>query len=111
VNRFKLAALHHQKGDIARAAQEYQRLVDLHPQEIWAHDALDALQALDRYQLHQIFTLAADNFVFRVKLKREMESTLEEYGFYLTENALHTLENMDLDDPFDYESHGDVRYH
>jgi tetratricopeptide (TPR) repeat protein len=111
VNRFKLAALYHQKGDVARAAQEYQRLITLHPQGIWAHDAQDALQALDRYQMHQIFALAAENFVFRVKLKRDIKPTLREYGFYLTESALNTLENMDFDDMLDYESQGDMRYH
>jgi tetratricopeptide (TPR) repeat protein len=111
VSRFKLAALCHQKGDIARAAQEYQRLITLHPNNVWARDAQDALHALDRYQLHQIFALAADSFVFRVKLKREMAATLEEYGFYLTEHAMGMLENMDFDDMLDYDAFSNAQSH
>ena len=57
-------------------------------------DALEAIDNLERLQTQQILIMAAEQDTFRWQLERDVEQTLEDNGFYLTENGFESLRQM-----------------
>lgn len=95
-NHFKKAVLYQQKGDIARSVEEFMRVVEMDPDSEMADAALEAVMALDAYQLRQIATLAAEDALFHAKLLRDPERAVAERGFVLSMLGLLTLKQIDF---------------
>lgn len=93
---FKLATLHHQLGNYAQAVMAYQRTIALAPGTELARDAQQILEALDRYQLEQVFMLSMEDPIFRVKLMRNPQEALREKGFLISESSLEIIYNTDF---------------
>ncbi len=97
---FQLGALQQQTGDFASAMQRYSIALSL---ASFADDDLvtainQAMQHLDMIQIQQVVTLAAENIVFRTRLRRDCQRALDEYGFRVTDAALAMLQSVDVAD-------------
>lgn len=92
------AALQH-RGDYPAAMERYALAADLAAgDEQVAQSAAEAIETLDTIQQQQILALAASNSVFRLRLARDPERALREHGFQLTEEGLHLLMSVDMDE-------------
>lgn len=94
MNRFKVAALHHQKGELLQAREEYRRILSLDHEGNFRQEVSEALLTIDQAQMQQVFMLSAENATFRVKLRRDIDATLAEYGFRMSDPAIATLKAM-----------------
>ncbi len=97
--RFRLATLYHQKGAYANAMREYQHVLAMEPNGIFAESAKAAIQQLDEIQLEQVFMLTAEDPIFRAKLLRDPVKALQERGFHLTEATIEMLKSTGLTPP------------
>lgn len=96
-NHFKKAVLLQQKGDCARAIEEFTRVIDMEPEGEMSEAARQAVMVLDGLQLRQIATLAADDRLFYAKLVRDPELAVAERGYCLSMSGLFALRQMDFD--------------
>jgi len=94
-HHFKRALLLQQCGEIGSAFAEYARTRDLAVpgSEIYA-DALDAIDALDEYQLHQILLLATEDWDFNHQLCANPELAVQSRGFTLSEDAMGRAQGL-----------------
>ena len=102
-HHFKRALLLQQRGDIAGAFEEYARTRDLAvpTSEVYA-DALEAIDALDDYQLHQILLLATEDWNFNHQLCIDPVNAVESRGFVLSDDAMDRAQGLgqtDMQDP------------
>ncbi|HZT42862.1 MAG TPA: tetratricopeptide repeat protein [Chthonomonadaceae bacterium] len=84
-HHFKKGLLCQHKGQVGLAAAAFMQAVRLEPEGPHSEAAQEALDALDAYQLSQIFILALDDPIFRAKLTRNAVKAVHERGFLLTE--------------------------
>jgi tetratricopeptide (TPR) repeat protein len=89
-HHFKRALLFQQQGHLTGALAEYQRARDLAVagSEL-QDDALEALEAMDDYQLRQIFVLASEDLTFRYLLMQDATEAVTHRGFALTADGLN----------------------
>jgi hypothetical protein len=78
------ALLCQHQSEIELAVCEFMHALWLDPEGPHADDARNFLQDLDMLQLGQISTLAAEDLVFRTKLRRDCELAAMERGFALS---------------------------
>jgi tetratricopeptide (TPR) repeat protein len=97
LHRLKLATLFQLQGKLGEASREFQRVLDLSPAMPFAQDASEAVDALDRLQTQQILMMAAEQNAFRLNLERQFDLTLDEAGFFLSENGRESLRHMVAD--------------
>jgi tetratricopeptide (TPR) repeat protein len=97
---FQLGALQQETGSLVEAMQRYSIALSLaaSSDEDLVAAISEAMQRLDMVQIQQVVTLAAENVVFRTRLRRDPERTLHDYGFRLTEAALMMLQSVDVSD-------------
>jgi len=88
-HHFKRALLYQQQGNLPGALGEYQRARDLalSGSEL-QDDALEALDAMDDFQLRQIFILASEDLAFRYALIHDVTAAASERGYALTHDGL-----------------------
>jgi len=96
---FRMGTILQRGADFSNAMARYAMAAELagdhdHVRE----EAEEAIETLDAIQLQQIVALASANVVFRAKLAREIEETLREYGFRVTDAAVGMLGSLDMDD-------------
>ncbi len=92
---FKRAILLHQKGDIATAVGEYERVCELSLPETEIHtDAEDAIMALDDFQIRQIRVLAGEDRQFFLHLCHNPAAALGSRGFVLSTGGLVRAEML-----------------
>jgi tetratricopeptide (TPR) repeat protein len=96
--RFKLATLYHQKGDLAHAVQQYQRLLDFHPSCEFENETHEALAAIEQYQFQEIMIRCMEDSVFRIKLHRDAERTISEYGYVASDGLMSLIRSVDIDE-------------
>jgi tetratricopeptide (TPR) repeat protein len=98
-HHFKRALLLQQRGNIADAVAEYTRTRDLStPDSDIYTDAIDALDALDDYQLHQILLLATEDWNFNHQLRVDAAEAIRSRGFTLSEDAQSRAQYLAQDD-------------
>jgi tetratricopeptide (TPR) repeat protein len=97
-HHFKKAVLLQQKGEIAAAMTAFLRALEMDPDGEMADDTMDAIAALDGYQLRQILTVAVEDAVFKAKLALDPETALRERGFKLSPSGISTLMQINLSD-------------
>lgn len=95
--RLKKAILFERQGMVREALSEYLKVATLAPESDYAEEALQAVEFLDNQQIRQVLLLAAEDPVFRSKLRRDTESTLRERGFIISEAGLAALRSLDYD--------------
>lgn len=98
-HHFKRALLLQQRGSVGDAFAEYARTRDLSMEgsDIYT-DAVDAIEALDDYQLHQILLLATEDWHFNHHLRRNPTQAIDARGFVLSENAMERAHDLAQDD-------------
>lgn len=94
-HRFKKAVLMQQSGLYARAVEEFLQVLALAPRGRIADDARRALAALDGYQIRQVLALAADDAVFRARLRLDPENACREKGFVFSPAGFAAVRNID----------------
>ena len=66
----------------------------MYPDAPFASDAREAIETLDRLQTSQVLLMAAEHMMFRLELERDPRATLDDNGFYLSENGFESLRQM-----------------
>ena len=94
LHRLRLATLLQMGGKPGDSLREFERISAMYPDAPFSNDALEAVENLDRLQTQQILLMAAEQDSFRWELERDTLKTLEENGFYLTENGFESLRQM-----------------
>ena len=94
LHRLRLATLLQMGGRPGESLREFERISAMYPDAPFSDDALEAVENLDRLQTQQILLMAAEQDSFRWELERDTAKTLEENGFYLTENGYESLRQM-----------------
>ena len=97
LHRLKLATLYQLQGRLGDAMHEFQRVLETQGGFPFTHDALEAIESLDRLQTQQILMMATERGAFRLKLERDFDNALFENGFQLSEFARESLRNMVAD--------------
>ena len=96
---FRMGAILQRSGDFNNAMARYAMAAELAADDDDVRDeAEEAIETLDAIQLQQIVALASANVVFRAKLGRDIESTLREYSFRVTDAAIGMLGSLDMED-------------
>ena len=94
LHRLRLATLLQMGGKPGESLREFERISAMYPDAPFSEDATEAVENLDRLQTQQILLMAAEQDSFRWGLERDIHKTLEENGFYLTENGFESLRQM-----------------
>jgi tetratricopeptide (TPR) repeat protein len=110
-NHFKRAVLLQQKGDCARAIEEFSRVIEMDPGGEMSEAAQQAVMVLDGLQLRQITMLAEDDGLFHAKLIRDPELAIAERGFVLSYAGIMALRQMDFATVLDMEQNRQKYYH
>ncbi|MGD8238582.1 MAG: tetratricopeptide repeat protein [Armatimonadota bacterium] len=107
---FRMGTILQRSGDFSNAMARYAMAAELSPESDQVREAAEeAIETLDAIQLQQIVALASANVVFRAKLDRDMEGTLRDYGFRITDAAMGMLGSLDMDDLAPVAGHVDRR--
>lgn len=96
---YRLGVACQRRGDYPAAMERYGLAADLagDDQQV-AQSAEEAIEALDSIQQQQILALAGSNPVFRLQLQRDLEAALRDHGFRLTDEGMHLLASLDIED-------------
>ncbi|PQV64443.1 hypothetical protein B1R32_105124 [Abditibacterium utsteinense] len=94
LHRLRLATLLQMQGQPGESLREFERIGAMYPDAPFSDDALEAVENLERLQTQQILLMAAEQDTFRWQLERDPAQTLEDNGFYLTENGFESLRQM-----------------
>ncbi len=94
LHRLRLATLLQMQGQPGESLREFERIGAMYPDAPFSEDALEAVENLERLQTQQILLMAAEQDSFRWQLERDPAQTLEDNGFYLTENGFESLRQM-----------------
>lgn len=97
LHRMRLASLLQSHGALGEAAHEFERVLELAPNTFFARDAEVGLDLLDKAQIQQILTRAAEQRSFGLRLERDLDTTLAMHSFYLSESGRESLRQM-IDD-------------
>jgi tetratricopeptide (TPR) repeat protein len=84
-HRFKKALLCQHQGEVRMAVEEFQRVLDISSDPEMTQNAREQLEVLDSIQLNAIIVLSEEDPIFRVKLQRDPDMSVEERGFYLSD--------------------------
>jgi tetratricopeptide (TPR) repeat protein len=90
-HHFKRGVILQQTGLLAASCQAFARTLELAPDEELQEACQMAIDLLERYQIRQILTLAAEDTLFRLQLLREPQEIVLARGFYLSETAVAVL--------------------
>lgn len=93
-HRLRVATLLQMQGQHGESLREFERIAAMYPDAPFAQDAQEAIENLDRLQTSQILLMAAEQDEFRWQLERDPITTIQESGFYLSENGVDTLRQM-----------------
>jgi predicted Zn-dependent protease len=94
LHRLRFATLLQMQGRPGESLREFERIAEMYPDAPFTEDAREAVENLERLQTQQILLMAAEQDNFRWELERNPAKTLEENGFYLTENGFESLRQM-----------------
>jgi tetratricopeptide (TPR) repeat protein len=99
MNFFRKAVLFQQLGDTRNAIDNYLRVVDMEQglESELARRSQEAVEMLDGLQLRQLLMLAADDPLFRAKLRRDPQGAAAERGFYLSDAGIAALRQVELE--------------
>lgn len=103
LHRLRLATLLQLQGRLGEALIEFKRVLETHPDLPIVEEAHEAIEALDRMQTQQILMRASEQLMFRLAIERNLDETLDEFGFILSDNGYETLRQMVWDGHYDDE--------
>lgn len=96
-NHYKRAYIYNEMGEVSSAIQDLVHVLNNNPDDEMEEKAKNALYELDSFQIRNIITLAVEDFVFRTKLMRDLESALSERGYYLSYTGINLLRQISFD--------------
>jgi cytochrome c-type biogenesis protein CcmH/NrfG len=94
LHRMRYATLLQVQGRAGDALQEWETVAAMYPDSPFSNEAEEAVDMLDKAQIHQILMRAADERQFAWQLQRDIDNTLEENNFYLSDGGLETLRQL-----------------
>lgn len=101
LHRLRLATLLQLQGRLGEALIEFRRVLESHPDLPIVQEAHEAIEALDRMQTQQILMRASEQMMFRLAIERNLDDTLEEFGFVLSDNGYEALRQIVWDGHYD----------
>ncbi len=93
---YKLGKLLFELEDVPGAAIHFEAALELEPPDHLQRELGQVIELLDRLQARQILTLASEDTLFRMELRDDLEATLDDHGFHLSEDGLRRLAQFDL---------------
>jgi len=90
-HRFKKALLCQHQGAVRLAVIEFQRVLEMAPEEEMAAGAREHLEALDSFQIGQIIALSEVDAGFRLRLLQDLDQAVEERGYFLSDAGRRAL--------------------
>lgn len=94
LHRLKLATLLQMQGKSGQALREFERVVETYPEAPFAGEAEEAIELLDNLQMQQLLMRAGEQPFFRLQMQTELDETLRENGFHLTDEGRESLRHM-----------------
>jgi len=94
LHRLKYATLLQLQDKSGEALREFARVAQSFPDAPFASDARDAIEMLDSMQIQQILMRASEQTYFRLELQRELDETLAQHGFDLSEAGRESLRHI-----------------
>lgn len=94
---FRLGALHHEQGNLGQALARFSRVLSLASDSELAQAATHAIGSIDNFQLQRIVVLAIEDRLFGLKLRRNAQAALYEYGFHVSPPALMMVQMLDFE--------------
>ena len=94
LHRMRLGSLLQAQGKSGEAVREFEIVLATAPDTSFAQDAEAAIEALDRAQIQQVLLRAGEQRAFGLHLERDLDGTLDDNAFYLSENGRETLRQM-----------------
>lgn len=94
LHRMRLGSLLQAQGKTGEALSEFERVVAIAPETMFAGDAMGAIEMLDRAQIQQVLMRAAESTIYGIALQRDLDRALDDSGYYLSENGRETLRQM-----------------
>lgn len=95
-HHYALGCLFRQQGQIAKALQRFQQVLEMAPDSELAELAWGDIHAMDSQQIQQIMLLASEDGIFRLQIERDALRAIQDRGFCLSDAALHLLADADL---------------
>lgn len=100
LHRLRLATLLQLQGKLGEATREFERTIEMHGHLPLVIEAYGAMENLERMQTQQVLMLASERLDFRRLLETDIIEALDSLGFYLSENALESLQHTVWDGSF-----------
>ena len=101
LHRMRFATLLQVQGQIADALREWETVLAMYPAAPFVAEAEEAIEMLDRAQIHHVLLRAAEERTFAWELQRDIETTLDDNNFYLSEGGMETLRQLIWDGRLD----------
>jgi tetratricopeptide (TPR) repeat protein len=94
LHRLKYATLLQLQGESGASLNEFERVVTWYPESPFSDEAREAIELLDHMQTQQILLRASEESDFRLQLHHSLDDTLQNHGFYLSDNGRENLRSM-----------------
>jgi cytochrome c-type biogenesis protein CcmH/NrfG len=94
LHRMRLATLLQIQGRAGEALREWETVTAMYPDSPFSSEAEEAIDMLDRAQIHHVLLRAADERHFAWQLQRDIDTTLEDNNFYLSDGGMETLRQL-----------------
>jgi tetratricopeptide (TPR) repeat protein len=94
---FKRAVLLQQLGEVRSALGSFLRVIDMAPATEIGVQSMDAVQALDEYQIRQILLLASEDAMFRYSLSQNVEYAIRQRGYFLSPAGIAALAQVEFE--------------
>jgi tetratricopeptide (TPR) repeat protein len=94
LHRMRFATLLQVQGHAGEALREWEIIAAMYPDAPFSEEAEEAIDMLDRAQIHQVLLRAADERTFGWELQRDIETTLDENNYYLSDGGMETLRQL-----------------
>jgi tetratricopeptide (TPR) repeat protein len=92
---YKRAILHQYQGNWSGALEQFTMAAQIAVPNSQEHqEALSAIEALDQYQIRAIMTLACEDGLFRILLRRDSDEAIRERGFHLSPMGIAFVQHM-----------------
>jgi len=93
----RLGALYQEQEQFAQALTAFSRVLGLQPGSELAAAAEAAIAAMDGQQFQRLILLAAEDRRFRLKIDKDPQRALTEYGFHLSPRAQAFVSVLDVE--------------
>ena len=94
LHRLKLATLLQIQSKSGESLEEFKRVVAAFPEAPFAAEAREAIELLDNLQIQQVMMRLNEQPTFEQQMRYDLENTLRDNGFHLTDEGRESLRHM-----------------